>query len=190
MSFPIGFPPVARQPPQTTDPGPGASDEARVSFVQSLSKLGEYDRRLYLSSLLVDAARNGDVQTISQLNSLLDGRDQMVLTEALEAAAENGHGEIINIMFRGRAWLWAIVKFPIMARLVENYDAGNPGYRKAFMDLFSRVPSERPYVPEFGDAAAYESELSQLLIKVEKRDPKLSEWCQRTLDDPRMPPWQ
>jgi hypothetical protein len=58
------------------------------------------------------------------------------------------------------------------------------------MDLFSRVPSERRYVPEFGDAAAYESELSQLLIKVEKRDPKLSEWCQRTLDDPRMPPWQ
>jgi hypothetical protein len=50
------------------------------------------------------------VQTISQLNSMLDGRDQMVLTEALEAAAENGHGEIINIMFRGRAWLWAIVK--------------------------------------------------------------------------------
>jgi hypothetical protein len=42
--------------------------------------------------------------------------------------------------------------------------------------------SERPYVPEFGDAAAYESELSQLLINVEKRDLKLSEWCQRTLD--------
>ncbi len=111
MSFPIGFPPVARQPAQTTDPGPGASDEARVSFVQSLSKLGEYDRRLHLSSLLVDAARNGDVQTISQLNSVLDGRDQMVLTEALEAAAKNGHGEIINIMFRGRAWLGQLSNF-------------------------------------------------------------------------------
>jgi hypothetical protein len=182
MTFPIGPRPVATQQPQLTVPGSNASAEAHAAFKQSLSALGKHDRHEYLHREFVGAAGRGDRQTISELNPMLDGRDPVVLSEALLAAAANGHFEIMRMIFKDRAWLWADNKFSVMACIIEHYDRGNPAdRRKAFMDLFSLVPLERRHVRGFGDADAYERELTNLISRVRNKDPELANWCEAEL---------
>jgi hypothetical protein len=156
MTFPIGPRAVATQPPQLTVPGSNASTEVLEAFKQSLSALAKHDRYASLHKEFVGAA-SGDLQTVSRFNPMLDGRDHRALSEALEAAAANGYFEIMKMILKDRAWLWASDKFTVMACIVENYDRGNPAdCRKAFMDLFSHVPLERRIVRGFGDVDAYE----------------------------------
>jgi hypothetical protein len=46
-----------------------------------------------------------------------------------EDAVRDGHFETIEIIFKGREWLWAERKFSAMASLVENYDPSNREHR-------------------------------------------------------------
>jgi hypothetical protein len=68
------------------------------------------------------------------------------LRKVFEDAVRDGHFETIEIIFKGREWLWAERKFSAMASLVENYDPSNREHREAAMDLFARVASERRMV--------------------------------------------
>jgi len=181
MTFPIGPRPVATQQPQLTVPGSNASAEAHAAFKQSLSVLGKHDRYEYLHREFVGAAGRGDRQTISELNPMLDGRDPVVLSEPLLAAAANGHFEIMRMIFKDRAWLWAKEKFAVMACIVENYVPSDLTHRWAFMDLFAHFPPERRFVAAFGDADAYERKLANIIRTVREKDSELANWCEGQL---------
>jgi hypothetical protein len=181
MTLPIG--PKLDAPLQPlTVPGSDASAEVNEAFKHSLLALGKHDRYAYLHTVFVDAVKTGDLQTVSLLNPTLDGRDHFVLSEALEAAVAGGHFEIMNIIFKDRAWLWASDKFSVMACIVENYVPSNPEHRRAFMDLFSHIPIERPYVRVYGDADAYERTLTNIMRRVREKDPELANWCEGELE--------
>jgi hypothetical protein len=182
MTLPIGPRPVATQPPQLTVPGLNASDEVHVALEQSLSTLPKHDRYQFLHEEFVDAARSGDLETVSRFSPMLDVRDDALLSEALFAAAANGHFEIMKMILKDGAWLWVRDKFLLMACIVENHDRGNRAdRRKAFMDLFSRVPRERRIVRRFGDLDAYNRKLADIIRRVREKDPELANWCEAEL---------
>jgi hypothetical protein len=180
MTFPIGPRPVATQQPQLTVPGSNASAEAHAALTQSLSALGKHDRHECLHGEFVGAAGRGDRRTISELNPMLGGRDPVVLSEALLAAAANGHFEIMRMIFKGRAWLWADNKFSVMACIVEHYDPSSLEHRKTLMDLFGHISGERRSVRlhnSQAEYAEYEARVAKILIGVREKDPELANWC-------------
>jgi hypothetical protein len=189
MTRPIGVRLDAAQLPLAV-PGPEASAEVYVAFKQALAALGEHERYQCLHSRFVDAARSGDIETVSRFNSMLDGRDHRVLSEALIAATENGHFGIMKMIFKDREWLWARDKFEVLACIVAQYDPSNVMHHRAFMDLFSHVPGERRIVKKFGDAAAYESKLEKLLANIGTKNQELLDWCHGELAERRFPDWQ
>jgi hypothetical protein len=189
MTRPIGVRLDAPQVPVAV-PAPNASAEVLVAFKQALAALGKHDRYQYLHSKFVDAARSGDLETVSQLNPMLDGRDHQVLSEALRASAANGHFEVMHMIFKGREWLWSKDKFFVMGCIVEHYDPSKLAHRRAFMDLFSHVPDERRIVRGFGDAAKYEQKLTKLLADIRVKNKELFYWCRGELARPRTVSWQ
>src|SRR5262245_23564159 len=189
MTRPIGVRLDAPRLPLAV-PGPDASAEVYAAFKQSLAALGKYDRYQYLHSKFVDAAMSGDLDTVSGFNSMLDGRDDHVLSEALQAAAANGHFEIMDMISEGRGWLWPHNKFIVMGCIVAQYDPSNVAHRRAFMNLFCHVPDERRIVKRFGDAAEYEGKLTMLLADVRIKNQELFDWCQGWLAQPRTVMWQ
>jgi len=189
MTRPIGMRHDAPQLPMAL-PGHNASPEVHAAFSQSLAALGKHERYQHLQPMFVNAARNGDRETISQLNPMLDGRDAHLLCEALTAAAANGHFEIMRSIIENRAWLWALNKFEIMTSIVEHYDPSKLAQRRAFMDLFSGLPGERRIVGMFGDASVFENRLAELLSKVRRRDTELFDWCRAELATERTAEWQ
>ena len=189
MTRPIGTRLEAPQP-SLAPSGSNASSEVHVAFKRSLASLGKHERYQHLQPMFVDAARNGDRETISQLNPMLDGRDAHLLCEALTAAAANGHFEIMRSIIENRAWLWALNKFEIMTSIVEHYDPSKLAQRRAFMDLFSGLPGERRIVGMFGDASVFENRLAELLSKVRRRDTELFDWCRAELATERTAEWQ
>jgi hypothetical protein len=179
MTLPIG--PKLDVPLQPlTVPGSDASAEVHEAFKQSLLALGKHDRYAYLHKVFVDAAKNGDLQTVSRLNPMIDGRDDFVLSEALEAAVTGGHFEIMRMIFRDRGWLWASSKFSVMACIVENYVPSNPEHRRAFMDLFGGVASERRMARLLNSQAGYadyKARVGAIRTSMRDRDPEMANWC-------------
>ena len=185
MTLPIGVGLNTPLQPLTV-PKSDASSEVLEAFKQSLSALSKHDRYGYLQKAFVVAALDGDLQTVSQLNPMLDGRDHQVLSEALLAAVTCGHFEIMHMIFKDRAWLWCSDKFSVMACIVEHYDPGNPEHRWALKNLFSHLPDERRIVSAFGDADAYEEKLTNIIFRVREKDPELADWCDQQLGTAEM----
>jgi hypothetical protein len=180
MTLPIGVGLNAPIQPLTV-PKSDASSEVLEAFKQSLSALSKHDRYGYLQKAFVVAALDGDLQTVSQLNPMLDGRDHQVLSEALLAAVAGGHFEIMSMIFKDRAWLWASDKFSVMDCIVENYNRGSwegLKYRSVLMDMFEMLASEHRIALVAGFDETYAPKLRGILDSIQKKDPELAEWCE------------
>src|SRR5262245_47172967 len=131
-------------------PGPQASNEAFSSFADTVAKLSSPEER------------------------------SRCLRKVFDEAASNGHFETIEIIFKGREWLWAEQKFSAMASLVEHCDPSNREHREAVKDLFRRVASERRTVRSFrnpDEYHEYKAQVKGVLISVRKKDQELADWC-------------
>ena len=140
-------------------------------------------------------ASNGTFSSFAQRVAELSSPERSLsLRKVFDDAARNGHFETIGIIFKGREWLWAEQKFSVMASLVKHYDPSNPEHRRAFMDLFGRVASERRTVRLLRSQADYDdykAQVKEVLTSVREKDPELANWCEKAManriDDPCRP---